>query len=596
MILPPKETAGLTLATRLSENSFASVLVLEAGPANLDDPDILSPAKFGTRFGNPQYDWGFQTVPQESCKGRVFAFNRGKGLGGSSALNYMQYHRPSKSDIDAFEELGNQGWNWELLEPYYSKSEQFIQPVKNSDALNYALDHHGVDVLAVSYPPILSTLEVPYEMAMKNLGIPLAEQPFAGNTTGTWLTPMTIDPTEGIRSYSANVMSSFELLFDSELRTSQRYYQPNASRENLTVIVCTHVTKIVTEVDENGCATAVEVVFLSEEAHHTVKVGKEVILSAGTIMSPQILELSGIGNTPILERAGIQTQVHLPGVGENVQEHVFASVYAELRPEIVAEIYENSPASFFGMAPTCVSFVPLASISSAHETLHESLAKSIYEGRSSNRIPPSLQKQYDIQLKHLQDNEPSCEFILWPLFKPIPNVPAPGKQHLTTTALLNNPFSRGSIHIASSDPLVPPDIDPKYFECEYDLLQLVEQIKFCRQIIDQEPLKEFLTGVEIRPGPDVQTDEQIADYLKSTLSTTWHTVGSCSMLPLTDGGVVDNHLKVYNTTNIRVVDISIVPLHIGAHLQGEGLLFYPLMLLIIYGTATAYALGELGKI
>ncbi|KAJ7663869.1 alcohol oxidase [Mycena polygramma] len=568
-MIPPKETAGLTLATRLSEDPCVSVLVLEAGPANLDDPDIrwyLRTLSDLVELMIASWSHPPNLGPDSVTLSTIGAFKRshknhatagpspltdepsGKGLGGSSALNYMQYHRPSKSDIDAFGELGNKGWNWELLDRYYSKSEQFIQPVKNRETLNYALDHHGMDgPLAVSYPPILSTLEIPYEMAMQRLGIDFAENPFAGNTTGTWLTPMTIDPAEGIRSYSANVTSSFEFLFDSELRTSQRYYQPNASRENLTVVVCAHVTKIVTEVDEHGCATAVEVVFLNEEAHHIVKVGKEVILSAGTIMSPQILELSGIGNTAILERAGIQTRVHLPGAGENVQEHVFASVYAG-RAHISFEFFklvifssltiafsETSPTNFFGMAPTCVSFVPLASISPAHETLQECLTKSIYGGISSKQIPPSLQKQYDIQLKHLQDNQPSCEFILWPLFKPIPSdpidVPAPGKQHLTTTALLNNPFSRGSIvscllHIASSDPLVPPNIDPKYFECEYgptelflaccliklglDLLQLVEQIKFCRKIIDQEPLKKFLTGVEIRPGPDVQTDEQIA--------------------------------------------------------------------------------------
>jgi len=145
------------------------------------------------------------------------------------------------------------------------------------------------------------------------------------------------------------------------------------------------------------------------------------------------------------------------------------------------------------------------------------------------------------------------------------------------STLLNHPFSRGSIHIASNDPLVPPNIDPHYFEYEYDLLQLVEQIKFGRKILDQEPLRKLLTGNELIPGPDVQTDEQIADFVKSALSTTWHTVGSCSMLPLADGGVVDSSLKVYNTNNIRIVDMSVIPLHIGAHTQ-----------------ATAYALGELG--
>ncbi|KAJ6580893.1 alcohol oxidase [Mycena capillaripes] len=554
-------TSGLTLATRLSEDLSISVLVIEAGAANLDDPDILSLTGFGTRFGKPQYDWAFKTVPQKSCNERSFAFNRGKGLGGSSALNFLQYHPPAKSDIDAFGELGNAGWNWELLKPYYVKAEHFIQPVEERETINYDLAHHGMNgPLAVSYPTMMSTFELPYEMAMKNLGINLAKEPFSGDTKGTWLTPMTIDPKERVRSYAAN-----------------KYYQPNASRDNLTVVVSAHVTKVVTEPEQNGFATAVEVVFISEDVLYTVKVDKEVILSAGTIMSPQILELSGIGNKEILEQNGIETLIHLPGVGENAQEHVFVSVVSELRSEVMSELYKTVGTEFFGMAPTCITFVPLASISSSHESLQESLAKSLNVGVSSKQISSSLQKQYEIQLKHLQDQEPSCEFILWPLFMPVPNAPAPGTQNLTLTALLNHPISRGSIHIASSDPLIPPNIDPNYFEHEYDLLQLVEQIKFCRKILEQDPLKKLLTGTEVRPGPDVQTDEQIADYVKSTFSTTWHTAGSCSMLPLADGGVVDNRLKVYNTTNIRVVDISIVPLQIGAHLQ-----------------ATAYALGELG--
>ncbi|KAJ7860402.1 alcohol oxidase [Mycena olivaceomarginata] len=519
-------TSGLTLATRLSEDPAVSVLVIEAGQANLDDPEILNPALFGSRFGKAQYDWAFQTIPQKLCNDRSLPFNRGKGLGGSSALNYFQYHRPSKSDIDA-------------------NRKQFIQPVEKDEILSYDLAPHGITGKRIVWSPH------DVRKAMKDLGIGFIEDP----TKGAWFTPITIHPTERVRSYSAN-----------------KYYQPNATRENLIVVVDAHVTRIVTEQKQNGLVTAVEVVFLSEEVLYAVEVGREVVLSAG-----YILELSGIGSKTVLESVGIETRVHLPGVGENVQEHVFATVVSEIRPEVVSELYQASGAGIFGMAPTCVAFVPLASISPAHDTLQMSLAELINGAISSKHISPSLQKQYEIQLKHQGIKEPSCEFILWPLFRPVPNMPAPGKQCLTISTLLNHPLSRGSIHITSSDPLVSPSIDPKYFQYEYDLLQLVEQVKFGRKIFDQGSIRKLLTGNELTPGPDVQTDEEIADFVKSALSTTWHTVGSCSMLPLTDGGVVDRSLKVYNTTNIRVVDMSVIPLHIGAHTQ-----------------ATAYALGELG--
>ncbi|KAF8211133.1 hypothetical protein K438DRAFT_2047591 [Mycena galopus ATCC 62051] len=441
-------TSGLTLAAHLSEGHSVSVLVIEAGPANLDDPDILNPALFSGRFGKSQYDWAFQTVPQKNCRHRSLSFNRGKGLGGSSALNFFQYHRPARSDIDAIGELGNPGWNWELLEPYYKKSEDFIQ----NEMLGADSANHGIS-----------------GTAMKNLGIDFITDPEVVDCS--------------LLQFSGN-----------------KYYQPNATRDNLTVVVGAHVTKIVTEQDQNGCATAVEVAFVCEEASHIVKVSKEVILSAGTIMSPQILELSGIGNKTILEGVGIETRVHLPGVGENVQEHFFA--------------------------------------------------RSAYLRHWKNSI------RYNSDTTKIMNPAAS----LW-----------------------CGHFSGPSQHITSSNPLVPPKIDPNYFEYNYDLLQLVEQIKFCRKIRDQEPMQKLLTGNELLPGPNVQTDEQIAglffrtsresqqfltcqsDFVKSDLRTTWH------------GGVVDSRLKVYNTTNIRVVDLSVIPLHIGAHTQ-----------------ATAYALGELG--
>ncbi|KAJ7708735.1 GMC oxidoreductase [Mycena rosella] len=574
------QTSGLTVAARLSEDPSVSVLVIEAGPANLDDPDLrkLTPAAFGTHFGKPQYDWAFQTIPQEFCKGRTVPFNRGKGLGGSSAINFFQYHRPAKSDIDSFGELGNDGWNWDLLEQYYSKSERFIQPLEKTDTMSYDLAHHGTKgPLAVAYPSAESNFEAPFQQALKNVGINLVKEPFSGDTNGTWVTPVTIDPEHRVRSYSAN-----------------KYYQPNASRENLTVVVSAHVTKIGTELDPNGSATAVEVVFKSEDALYTVKVGKEVILSAGAIMSPQILELSGIGDKPVLEAAGIETRVHLPGVGNNVQEHIFANVTCELLPEVASnflnfdvlgdpreylrqqELYKTSGKGVFATCPASIAFVPLASISPASEALQKSVFESINAAVSSQQISPGLRKQYLLQLEHLKEKQPSCEFILSPRYMPGPKPPLPGQQYVTVSGLINHPFSRGSIHIASSDPLVPPSIDPKYFEHSYDLLQFVEQIKFCRKVLEQEPLRKFLTGTELLPGPEVQTDEQIADYIRDAFSTTWHTVGSCSMLPLADGGVVDKTLKVHKTTNIRVVDISVVPLHIGAHMQ-----------------ATAYAIGEI---
>ncbi|KAJ7235387.1 alcohol oxidase [Mycena rebaudengoi] len=552
-------TAGLALATRLTENPSVSVLVLEAGPANLDDPNILTPAKFASHFNDPQYDWAFNTVGQEHAGGRSIFFPRGKGLGGSSAINFFMYHRPANSDIDAFEELGNAGWNWDLLKKYYMKAEHFIAPLEKIDTMSYDLNERGSDgPLELGYPITLSNLEGPYHEALQKL-LKDALFKFSGKTTGTWLTPVSIHPIKRVRSYAANM-----------------YYQPNASRPNFTKVSFVH----------NG-------------ETHEVAVAKEVILCAGAIMSPQILELSGIGDPQILSKAGIDIQVSLPGVGENIQEHLVIEGSYEIRKDkeddyntfdclrdgaIAAQQfaeYQLHGKGVFGMAPTAMTFVPLASISPDSAALQKSLAESIEAGRASGKYSVALQKQFKVQLAHIAKKEPSCELILAQTFRSYPNQPEPNRKYLSMASLLNHPISRGSIHIKSGNPLDPPAIDPRYFESAYGESHILSN--------DERKI-----GVEVNPGPDIQTDEQIAGgdspsefspkilirpkaWIKNFFNSTWHTVGSCSMLPLEDGGVVDNKLKVYKTTNIRVVDLSIIPLHIGAHTQ-----------------ATAYALGELG--
>ncbi|THH14071.1 hypothetical protein EW146_g6219 [Bondarzewia mesenterica] len=549
-------TSGLVLAVRLSEDPTVSVLVLEAGAANLDDPAILTPAAFGSHFGKPEYDWAFNTVAQDNCRGTSFHWTRGKGLGGSSAINFFfQFHRPAKSDIDAFEELGNRGWNWDLLKKYYMKWP-----------------------LTVAYPITLSNFEKPYHEALQKLGINRAKEPFSGDTKGTWLTPVSIDPLERVRSYSAN-----------------KYYQPNASRVNLTVLASAQVTKIILNKNADGTVTSTGVSFVHDGRMYQTSVAKEVIVSAGAIMSPQILELSGIGDKDVLQKVGIDVVVDLPGVGANVQEHVYAGASYEVRQDTEDEYLTfdclRNPAELarqrelykegkgvFGMSVICMTFVPLSSISPDSKSIQMALAASMQAGFASKKYPPALMKQYKVQLGHIHDQEPSCEIVLSPRFTSRPKLPEANKKYITIACLINHPFSRGTVHVSSIDPLAHPVIDPRYFDEQYDILSFVELIKFSRRLVQQEPLKSILTGTEVNPGPEVQTDEQIAeDYLKANCTTTYHTVGSCSMLPLQDLGVVDNKLKVYHTTNIRVVDLSIIPLHVGAHLQ-----------------ATAYALGELG--
>ncbi|KAI0280314.1 alcohol oxidase, partial [Russula aff. rugulosa BPL654] len=568
-------TAGLVVATRLSEDPSASILVLEAGDHNLNDPEIVIPASYRNKVGKPQYDWNFSTVPQMNGKSMNWA--RGKGLGGSSLINSFLFHRPSTTDIDAFEKLGNNGWNWERLKKYYTKAEQFIQPKVKEDTMRFDLREHGLDgPVEVGYPALSSGFEKDFVEALQALGINIASEPFAGDTTGLWSTPLTISPRTRKRSYAANM-----------------YYEPHASRNNLTVLTSAHVMRISLSKAAAGEATAESVSFLYEGNEYRALVKKEVIVSAGAIMSPQVLELSGIGDPGVLRNADVEVVVDLRGVGNNVQEHYNVAVSYQLKEKFESEyltldclldpdelkkqteIYHAGEKGIFDIKASLLTFLPLSSISHDAQALQEKYLAPIQARIDGGDCPPGLRKQYKLQLGHIKAQAPSHEIALVPSIA-FSLVPDPKRKYATFMSFSNRPFSRGSIHIKSSNPLDYPVIDPHYFEEEYDIRSFSESVKFTRRIAQQEPFKRIFKE-ELFPGPSVETDEEIIGFVKEYFGTTCHTVGSCSMLPREDGGVVDNKLKVYGTTNIRVMDISIVPLHVAAHTQ-----------------ATAYAIGELG--
>ncbi|KAF9439552.1 GMC oxidoreductase [Macrolepiota fuliginosa MF-IS2] len=218
------------------------------------------------------------------------------------------------------------------------------------------------------------------------------------------------------------------------------------------------------------------------------------------------------------------------------------------------------------MGLTLFVFAPLHTFSDKAEEIVADARKNIEAGIASGKYPQNIVDQYKIVLEAFEKKVPWCETIGFPGFLSFPNPPQPGKKYYTIAAALNQLFSRGSIHATSSDPKAHPDLDPHYFEEGTDMKMFVEIVKFCRKAAQTEPFKSYLAS-EINPGPGVNTDEEIADFLKSFVNSTFHTLGSASMLPKEKNGVVDSKLKVYGTKNLRVADLSIVPLHFGCHSQ-----------------------------
>ncbi|KAJ6501837.1 GMC oxidoreductase [Mycena vulgaris] len=524
-------TAGLALASRLSEDPSVTVVVIEAGEANTGDPKIIVPAQFGQTLMDPKI-------------------------------------KPPAGDIDAIEKLGNPEWNWKEYQKYSQRSEMFHPPAPEQMELyphTYEASFHGTSgPIHTIIPFHFPTIDALFQQTLVNKGLKSIKDPYGGDITGTWIASATLDPSTWTRSYAAT-----------------GYLLPAQDRPNLTVLTEATVARVVFDDAINGqslTATGVEFVHGGRTFH--VNVNREVILSAGAIQSPKILELSGVGRAEVLRKIGVDVKIELDGVGENVQDHTFLGVSYELAgsPETCDRlrdpVYAAGATKLYaeGRGPqrlgiTSFAYFPLSAATPEAPALPN---RAVEDLKASGPFPPGLREQLDLQIACLRDDSaPDIELIAWPgCVSRISHDsdPDPGKSCFTVLALLNHPLSRGTIHAKSADPLDKPSIDPHYFENDFDLEILVQHIKYIRSMIHTEPFKSGVVR-EMDPGPECVTDDDIREYIKNHHVTSYHTVGSCSMLPREKQGVVDPELKVYGTNNLRVVDIGIIPIHIAAHTQ-----------------------------
>ncbi|KAG6909079.1 hypothetical protein DXG01_002060 [Tephrocybe rancida] len=536
-------TAGLALASRLSENPSITVAVLEAGDNTINDPMTSIPTPYARQLGNP--------------KAR-----------GTSTINFLMWSLPPAVDVDAFEKLGNPGWNWDEFHRYSRKIEKFHPPTKEVADLfphTYGGDRGSSGRLQTTLAPHVHTIDAILKETFANRGIKRLDDPYQGNVNGTWNASSTIDPKTWARSSSATA-----------------YLVPAQDRPNLTVLTQATVLRIAIAEHRDGddlIATGVDFVHAGQT--YFLGAQKEIVLSAGAVKDPQILEMSGIGRGDILSTIGIEPILELPGVGENLQDHNFVTVAYELDPaanhqtldslqnpegaEVAAQLYAQGKGplrnglGFFSYLPLLDTRTPDAL------ELATKIEKEIEDYKNTPGIAPGLREQLDIQLDTLRSkSSPELEFTCLPLLFSTTLKPEAGKTYMSLLAFHVHPLSRGTIHSKSNDPQDDPNIDPRYFEKDSDMDLLVQGIKYIRSIAETEPTKSAYVGKELEPGPKCISDEDIRDGL-----------GTCSMLPREKQGVVDPNLKVYGTKNLRIADLSIVPLQIAAHTQ-----------------ATVYVIGE----
>ncbi|KAK2615070.1 hypothetical protein N8I77_001846 [Diaporthe amygdali] len=549
-------TAGLALATRLSQGlPDDCILVVEAGPAAPNELGINVPGKKGSTLGS-KYDWNFTTTPQPGLNSRRISANRGKVLGGTSALNLMTWDRGSVPDYDAWEALGNPGWNWGQFISAMLKVENFDRT--NNDYGDEGVGTGGpIQTLVNRFVP---PQQQGFKPALESLGIRSNLNSLGGDPLGVMNQPSNIRESNYTRSYAIDYLS--------------------LAGPNLVVWNTTIVSNIVFGKGNDSDSLVATGVNISGS---TVEAKKEVILSTGAFQTPTLLELSGIGDPSVLASAGIDTLLELPGVGSNLQDHIRIQNSYRLKPNYTISFDELRTNATYAAQQLALwednqySAYDYTGSGYAYLTWAQALGNASSELVDLARQaadPANVIDQHKLAYltTNLSTQVPEVEFIFSDGYTGVKGAPPASSvdydsHFFTLIAVIQHPFSKGSVHINASDPTGKPIINPSYLSNSYDLRAIVEATKYSRKIAQSVGLSEAWVD-EYEPGFDVTTsDAAWEEFARNTTLSIYHPLGTCAMLPKVDGGVVSPDLIVYGTENLRVVDASIIPIQPSGHIQ-----------------------------
>ena len=478
-------TAGCVLASRLTEDPARSVLLLEAG-ARSRKLEIKIPAAF-SRLYRTNVDWGDSTTPQPRLDDREVVFPRGRMLGGSAAMNAMMILRGHRSDYDAWAAAGSTGWGWEDVEPAFARSAQGAFP------LGRLPEQH---VLAEAFVH-----------AAQAVGIPFTDDLNGESNEGVGFVP--VSQRRGRR---------FSVL-DGYLRPARR-------RPNLTIATDALVTRILVE---DGRAVGVAYRLHGEPSEQEARCAGEVVLCAGAIGSPQVLQLSGIGPRDALAPLGIDVVHDAPGVGANLVDHLTNGLLVRTR-----------------------GVETLASAESLRNLVRWAL-------RGRGPLTSNLGEAVAFVRSQPELDAPDIELLLAPVLFEDEGLTQPTEHGLTLAVVLLRPRSAGTVLVRSADPAELPAIDPRYLSDPdgEDEATLIRGLRLARRVLAQEPLAAFTDG-EILPGEDAQSDDELRAHLRALSQTLYHPAGTCRM-GSDAGSVVDPELRVRGIERLRVADASVMP-------------------------------------
>lgn len=501
-------SAGCVLANRLTADPAVRVLLLEAGGRN-DNLLIKMPVGSIQVFGNKNAsNWGFETTPQAALDGRRLFWPRGKGWGGSSSINGLIYIRGHARDYDQWRQMGLDGWSYRDVLPYFRKAERLES---GED------DFHGEDgPLWVSHSKSDNPLYGATIKAARQAG-----HSYTRDFNGA--------KQEGFGRYQLTIKDG------ERCSAADGYLRPIVgARGNLEVRSGVHVTRIVIE---KGRATGVEYVTRRGGEVTRVHADREVLLSAGAVQSPQILMLSGVGNPAVLSRYGVDVNAALPEVGQNLQDHLDATIINAI----------TQPITFYARQKGLTRYANAMNYVFRRQGpfRENGLEVGGFLKSRSGLDRPDLQFQFVLGVMIAHGNE---------------RIEQDG---VTMHVCQLRPESRGTISLSSADPFADPLIDPNYLAAETDRRAMRDGLKMAREILAQSALEPY-RGEELRPGAGAASDTEIDAYIRRTAETIYHPVGTCRMGADADA-VVDGALRLRGVDGLRVVDASVMPTLVGGN-------------------------------
>ena len=511
-------SAGCILASRLTESGKNTVCLLEAGPPDWN-PFIHIPAGFIKTLYNPKINWMYEAEPTYWTADRIIDVPRGKTLGGSSSINGHIYNRGQRLDYDTWSQRGNRGWGYADILPYFKRCEQRIGA--GDDTFRGRDGNLQVTDLNYKHPLCEAFMEGAGE-----LGIP-RNLDYNGSSQ------------EGISYVQRTTYRR------RRVSTARAFLNPAKKRSNLKVVTNAFVTRILLD---SKTARGVEFSKGGQGGELSqVSAKKEVILSGGTINSPQLLQLSGIGEGALLRSLGIEVVHELPGVGENLRDHYAPRFCARVKG--IETINEQSKGV----------------------KLLGEIAKYFVGGRSILNLSPSMVYGFWHSDPVAKNND--IQFVFAPASYKL------GKHGLladhpgfTVAAWQHRPDSKGWVRLRSVDPFEKPIIQPNYLSEESDRAVTIKAMKLARSLMHTKSMSPYFDGEEY-PGSEIESDDELLDAARHWGSTTYHVMGTCRMGPDSDPmAVVDDNLRVKGIANLRVIDASIMPTMLSANLNAGAMM------------------------